>query len=235
MAPIKQTVFVVEDDPSVRKALALLIQSVGLDVRTYESGFGFLGEYDPSVPGCLILDLRMPKLSGLEVQQELLTRGIDLPIVFITGHGDVKVAVQALKRGAVDFVEKPFSDQLLLDAVQRAIELDCEARARHAGVQDMEVRLSALTPREREITEMVVDGKASKQIARELDISQKTVEVHRSHIMKKVKARCVADLVRMVLAVRTASLAPSAIRVPEPARRHEAFRAKSARHEPATF
>lgn len=233
MSPHKPTVFVVEDDPSVSKSLALLIRSVGIEAKTYECGLAFLDEYEPSQAGCLVLDLRLPKLSGLEIQEELLSRGIRLPVVFITGHADVKVAVQALKRGAVDFVEKPFSDQLLLDAVQRAISQDHDTRARHAAVEDIDARLSALTPREREIAEMVVEGKASKQIARELEISQKTVEVHRSHIMKKVKAKCVADLVRMVLAVRAAIQAGPHLGVGEPARRQGSHLNRAARQEPA--
>lgn len=199
MHNVMPTVFVVDDDASVRKALQLLIKSVGLNAETFDSGHEFLRNYSPEMRGCLILDLRMPKLSGLELQDELLKQGIDIPVVFITGHGDVSVAVQALKKGAVDFVEKPFSDQLLLDAVQRAIIQDEQRRERRAKIEDIEERLQTLTSREREVMQLVVAGKVSKLIASELHISKKTVEVHRSHIMKKLGAKCVADLVRMVL------------------------------------
>ncbi len=195
----KPTVFVVDDDTSIRNALCLLLKSVGLSVEPHASAQEFLGSYDPSMPGCLVLDLRMPGLSGLELQEELSRRAISLPVIFITGHGDVSAAVQAMKAGAVDFVEKPFSDQFFLDTIQRAVARDQRMRKRQADSQQTADRLEALTPREREVTGLVVKGKASKQIAAELHISQKTVEVHRMHIMEKLGARSVVDVVRTVL------------------------------------
>jgi len=199
MTDSKPTVFIVDDDASVRKALRLLIKSVGLNVETYSSGREFLAAYHPSMPGCLVLDLRMPNMSGLELQDELRKRSIDIPLVFISGHGDVAVATQALKAGAMDFVEKPFSDQLLLESVQQAILNDQQKRKRRARHEAVAARMRILTPRERQIALLVVAGKASKQIAAELLISQKTVEIHRSHIMKKLGAKCVADVVRIAL------------------------------------
>ncbi len=195
----KPTVFVVDDDTSIRSALCLLLKSVGLNVEAHSSAQEFLGSYNPLVPGCLVLDLRMPGLSGLELQEELSKREVSIPVIFITGHGDVSVAVQAMKAGAVDFVEKPFSDQFLLDTIQRAVTRDRQVRKSRADSEQTAERLEALTPREREVTGLVVKGKASKQIAAELHISQKTVEVHRMHIMEKLGARSVVDVVRTVL------------------------------------
>jgi len=203
MTDSNSTVFVVDDDASIRNALRLLLTSVDLNVETYSSGREFLESYNPMVPACLVLDLRMPDMSGLELQEELLMRDVDIPVVFITGHGDVPVATQAMKAGAMDFVEKPFSDQFLLDAIQRAIAQAEMTHQRRVQFEDVKRRLEALTMREREVMDLVVAGKASKQIAAELYISQKTVEVHRLHIMQKLGARCVADLVRTVLGARS--------------------------------
>ncbi len=198
----RPTVFVIDDDASIRNALHLLIKSVGLTVETHASGRQFLNDFDPTTPGCLVLDLRMPGMSGLELQEELHRRGISIPVIFITGHGDVPAAVRAMKAGAADFVEKPFSDQFLLDTIQRAIAQDTQMRKRWADAERARDRLETLTPREREVANLVVAGKASKQIAAELRISQKTVEVHRLHIMEKLGVGCVVDLVRMVFAAR---------------------------------
>jgi len=197
--PERSCVFVVDDDAAVRKAVALLLKSVSLPVETFESGRDFLDAFDPERPGCLVLDLRMPGPSGLDVQEELRRRGSSLPIVFITAHGDVPNAVQAMQAGAVDFIQKPFRDQDLLDRVHKALEI--EARTREEG-QDRAVlreRLERLTPREREVMARVVDGQANKAIAYDLEVSERTVEIHRSRVMSKMEARSLAELVRMAV------------------------------------
>ena len=191
------TVFVVDDDPSIRESLRWLIESVGLRVQTSATAQEFLDRYDADTPGCLVLDVRMPGISGLDLQAELSSRKISIPIIIITGHAEVPVAVSALKAGAMDFIEKPFSDQLLLDRVRRAIEADTEARRVHGERAAVSVRLDTLTPREREVMELVIAGKANKVIAAELGLSPKTVEVHRANVMKKMQVDSLADLVRL--------------------------------------
>lgn len=193
------TVFVVDDDPAIRESLRWLIESVGLNVKVFATAQEFLESYESSTPSCLVLDIRMPGMSGLDLQTELGKRDIRLPVIIITGHAEVPVAVRAMKSGAFDFIEKPFSDQLLLDRISRAIESDTQARhtrSEHAGVA---VRLAQLTPREREVMDLVIAGKANKVIAAELGLSPKTVEVHRAHVMKKMQAESLADLVRLGL------------------------------------
>ena len=191
------TIFVVDDDDAVRDSLSDLIDSVGLAVATYPSAHEFLEVYDNAERGCLVLDIRMPGMSGLELQDRLNERGSTLPIVFITGHGDVPMAVEAMKRGAVDFIQKPFRDQELLDRINLALEQNRRRRAAEETKQDIAQRITSLTRREREVMDMVIQGKANKVIAIDLGLSQRTVEVHRAHVMDKMKARTLAELVRM--------------------------------------
>jgi RNA polymerase sigma factor (sigma-70 family) len=196
------TVFVVDDDEEVRNAMKLLMISVGLAVETFSSAEEFLAQFDPSRPGCLLLDVRMKGMSGLEVQERLALEEVHPPIIIITGHGDVPMAVRAVKAGAVDFIEKPFNEQVLLDSVHRAIELDGEHRGRVLQLSEISARLECLTPREREILELVVAGKRNKTIASELGISQSTVEAHRSKVMEKMHAESLSHLMRMMLSMQ---------------------------------
>ncbi|MDX2315994.1 MAG: response regulator transcription factor [Gammaproteobacteria bacterium] len=193
------TVFVVDDDRAVRESLALLVQSVGLEVETFAGAGEFLDAYRPDRLGCLITDIRMPGMSGLELQERLTEDGYHIPVIVLTGFGDVPAAVRALKGGAVDFVEKPFNPQALLDLVQQALVRDTELREQAAREADLAERMALLTPREREIMALVVAGKANKVIAIDLSISERTVELHRGRIMKKMQARSVAELMRIVL------------------------------------
>jgi two-component system, LuxR family, response regulator FixJ len=193
------TVFVVDDDRAMRQSLQWLIESVGLAVETFSSARAFLESYDPRRPGCLVLDIRMPEMSGLELQDKLGAGGETLPIIIITGHGDVSTAVRALKAGAVDFVEKPFNGQALLDRINRALDLDRERYRTRTERIDTETRLSLLTPREREVLDLVVAGQANKAIARQLQISMKTVETHRAKVMEKMGADSLPSLVRTAI------------------------------------
>jgi FixJ family two-component response regulator len=188
-------VFVVDDDPSIRRALTRLLRSVGLAVDAYAGAQEFLDAYDPARPGCLVLDVRMPHISGLELQQALAQRAVELPIIFITGHGDVPMSVRAMRAGAIDFLPKPFHDQDLLDAIQRAIARDAELRAARAVRVDVLRRVELLTPREREVLVLVTAGKMNKEIAAQLGASEKTIKVHRARVMKKMGAESVAELV----------------------------------------
>jgi FixJ family two-component response regulator len=190
-------VFVIDDDASMRQALARLFQSVQLRTEAFASPQEFLQGVRPNVPSCLVLDVRLPGLSGLDFQAELAKADVRIPIVFITGHGDIPMTVRAMKAGAVDFLAKPFRDQELLDAVTAAIQRDQTRREHENAVADVRGHFSSLTPREREIMALVASGLMSKQIAAEVGLSEITVKVHRSHIMKKMGARSVADLVRM--------------------------------------
>jgi two-component system, LuxR family, response regulator FixJ len=197
-AAAEPTVFVVDDDHAVRQALSLLMRSVALPVETYASAQAFLDHCDGKRAGCVVLDIRMPGLSGLELQDEMLRRGIALPLIFITGHGDVAMAVRAMKGGAVDFIEKPFSDQQLLDRINQALERDRSERAARGARADTRARLALLTPREREVMQRIVAGQANKVIAIELSLSERTVEIHRAKVMSKSGARSLAELVSMV-------------------------------------
>jgi FixJ family two-component response regulator len=192
------TVFVIDDDKAVRHFLRGLIASVNLRVEAYASAQEFLATYRSSSPGCLLLDLRMPGMSGLELQQELSVRGIDLPVIVLTGHGNVQVAVHAMKAGAVDFIEKPFNNELLLDRVQKAVAESVEAYDSRAKRDEILRRQELLTPRERQVLDLVVAGESNKGIARHLHISEKTVEIHRANVMGKMQAKSLADLVKMV-------------------------------------
>lgn len=198
------TVFIVDDDPSMRDSLRWLIESVGLNVEPFSNADAFLEEFSGDAPGCLVLDVRMPGTSGMELLDMLKSRGVKLPIIMISGHGDVPMAVQALKRGAIDFLEKPFRDQELLEQISRAIEVDEARRSRAASVSGIRGRLEKLTPREREVMELVVDGYANKQVAAKLGLSEKTIEVHRSRVMSKMRAKTLPCLVKMAVAVGVA-------------------------------
>ncbi len=199
------TVFVVDDDQAVRDSLRQLLQAVGLRVQIYASARDFLAAYQPDTPGCLVLDIRMPGMGGLDLQAQLVQEGVKLPIIFLTGHGDVPAAVRALKAGAMDFLQKPVNSQALLDLVQQAIRRDAETRATSAEQAEITRRLQTLTAREREVLDRMVAGMANKVIAFELAISERTVEFHRGKIMKKMGARSLAELVNMVNRYRPGS------------------------------
>jgi len=197
MSEGEPVVFVVDDDPAIRQALQSLIRSVGLRVETFGSAREFQTSTRPDAPGCLVLDVRMRGLSGLDLQRELAEAGVALPIIFITGHGDIPMSVRAMKAGAVEFLTKPFRDQELLDAIQLAITRDREAWRQRAALADLRRRYEALTPREREVMGLVVAGLLNKQIAGELGTSEVTVKVHRGQVMQKMHADSLAHLVRM--------------------------------------
>jgi FixJ family two-component response regulator len=199
MTPPDPVVFIVDDDDAVRAALRLLMRSAGLQARGFASADEFLAGYDARQPGCLVLDVRMPGMSGLELQQELNKRGATIPVIFITGHGDVPMAVEAMQHGAADFLQKPFGDQDLLDRVKKALASDAGARASMAVLAVTRQRLQSLTPREVQVMRLVTRGKANKVIGAELGVSQRTVEIHRAHVMEKMQARSLAELVRMVM------------------------------------
>ncbi len=190
-------VFIVDDDEALRDSLRWLLESVRLKVETHDSANSFLQSYYPGQSGCLLLDVRMPGMSGLELQEQLESRDVRLPVVIMTGHGDVAMAVRALKAGAMDFIEKPFDDELLLASIQRALLLDVEQRKSRATQAEILARLAQLTRREHQVMELVTIGKANKQIASELNVSAKTVEAHRAHVMEKMQANSLAELVRM--------------------------------------
>lgn len=195
------TVFIIDDDEAVRDSLSWLMKSAGLAAETYGSADDFLQGYGEDRPGCLILDIRMPGMNGLELQALLSERGFRLPIIIISGHADVPMAVRALKAGAFDFIEKPFNDELLLDLVQRALEQDAKERESMAETDELRARMATLTPREKEVLDLVVAGAANKQISSELGVSLKTVEAHRARVMDKLKAESLSHLVRMAVAV----------------------------------
>jgi FixJ family two-component response regulator len=195
------TVFVVDDDEALRRSLSYLIESVGLEVETFAGGEEFLAACDPDRPGVLVLDLRMPGIGGLDVQRELNRRGIELPIILLTGHAEVSTAVRSLKEGAFDFIEKPFSDQVLLDSIQAAIRTDRTIRSDRFRHSDIAERVERLTQREREVMERVVVGEANRVIAEHLGLSPKTVEVHRAHVMEKLEVHSLAELVRLAVAL----------------------------------
>ena len=197
MSETKETVFLVDDDASVLKGLRRLLAAAGLEVAAFESPQQFLERFDASAAGCLVLDLAMPGLNGMELQQELAARGSTLPIVFLTGHGDVPTSVKAMKRGAADFLTKPVDEKDLLAAIQGAFEKGRALRKDRAETAEVQRRLATLTPREREVLEHIVSGKRNKQVAGELGTVEKTVKVHRARVMEKMQARSLAELVRL--------------------------------------
>lgn len=192
------TVFVVDDDRSVLKSLEMLMGTVGMNVKTYHCGEDFLNDYVPSQSGCLVLDVRMPNMSGLELQQKLKERNYDIPVVIITGHGDVPMAVEAMKAGAFDFIEKPFRDQILLDAVNRAIKKDAQAKEIRDAKAKVTQKCSSLTTRERQIMDLLVSGESNKKIAYKLNISIKTVDYHRLNMMDKMGVSNLVQLTQLV-------------------------------------
>jgi FixJ family two-component response regulator len=191
-------VYLVDDDEAIRDSLGLLLQSVGLDCEIYDSALAFLTAYDPARHSCLVADIRMPGLSGLELQQRLNEQRAEVPVIFITGHGDVPMAVNAMKSGASDFIQKPFRDQDLIDRIHKALVKDRERRIQRAEQDVIRGRLATLTPRETEVMKCVVRGHANKVIALDLGVSQRTVELHRARVMRKLKMRSLADLVSLV-------------------------------------
>jgi len=191
-------VFVVDDDPSVRSSLKFLLSTVGLQVESFDSADSFLHKKPPDVPSCLVLDVRLPGLSGLDFQRELAARKIRTPIVFLTGHGDIPMSVRAMKAGAVEFLTKPFRDQDLLDAVRIALERDRGRREQEKEITDLQRRFDSLTARERQVIAMLVSGMLNKQIAAQLGTAESTVKVQRSRAMEKMHAESLVDLVRMV-------------------------------------
>jgi two-component system response regulator FixJ len=197
MPPTEPTVFVVDDDEAMCEALQWLLESAGLRVRTYDSAEAFLEHYQPGQPGCLVLDVRMRGMSGLELQSRLVQGGFGIPVIIITGHGDVPMAVRAVKSGAVDFLEKPVNDQVLLERIRHALELDARLQKVLRQRSDIAARLARLTQRERQVMDLVVACKMNKQIAAQLGVSEKTVEVHRRRAMRKLEVRSTAEFLRL--------------------------------------
>lgn len=192
-------VYIVDDDSGVRSSIRMLLKSVGVVATSMASAQEFLDAFDPAQPGCLVLDIRMPGLSGMELQQRLSLRGAIMPVIFITGHGDVPMAVEAMRHGAFDFLQKPFRDQDLIDRIQKALARDRETRAALQMHSQIREKLESLTPREKDVLKLLIKGQQNKVMAAGLGLSQRTVEIHRAHIMEKTGANSLAQLVRMVL------------------------------------
>ena len=190
-------VYVVDDDASVRRSLERLLGSVNLEVTTFATADEFLHYRHPERPSCLILDIRMPGLSGLDLQQELSSVGMSIPVIIVTGHGTVPLSVRAMKAGAIDLLQKPFEDQILLDVVYRALKLDWDARNKGHDIKQIQQRIESLTPREHEVFMRVIEGRLNKEIAHELGVSEKTIKVHRAHVMEKMQIHSVAMLVHL--------------------------------------
>jgi len=202
---IDAIIAIVDDDPSAREGLSSLIQSAGWRVETFASAQEFLARPRAEVPSCLLLDLQLPGLSGLDLQKRMAEVGLEIPIVFLTGHGNIPASVRAMKAGAVEFLTKPFDEEELLRAIQEAIERDRRTRQRHAEMRELHGRYKSLTPREQQVMQQVVTGLLNKQIAAELNITEFTVKIHRGHVMRKMRADSLADLVRMAESLRISS------------------------------
>jgi len=202
----KQTVFIVDDDEGIREGLSLLLETVGQSCELYSSALEFLESYDPNKSGCLILDIRMPRMTGLDLQEKLKEKKSVLPIIFITGHGDIPMAVEAMRRGALDFMRKPFREQDLLDRINEALDSDAGKRKALVDRQQLNDKIASLTERERQVFHRVADGEMNKVIAMDLAISERTVEVHRSQVMKKLKVRTLAQLVRIKMELEVSNL-----------------------------
>jgi two-component system, LuxR family, response regulator FixJ len=195
-------VYVVDDEEAVGDSIAMLLRTVGLASRVFRDPRAFLDEYRAEMPGCLLLDIRMPQMGGLEVQRELIRRNVALPVIFITGHGDVPMAVEAMRAGALDFIQKPFNDDELIRRVQKALEQDARDRELLQRREELERRWAELTPREREVAGRIADGEANKKVAAELGISVRTAELHRARILQKMGVRSLAQLVQMLMALK---------------------------------
>ena len=200
-----RTVFIIDDDPGMRQAIQDLVESVGLRAESFASGEEFLSRKRAGDPSCLVLDVRLPQMSGLDFQRRLAETGVQIPIIFITAHGDIPMSVKALKSGAVEFLTKPFRDQDLLDAIQQALQRDCSVRQQQAEVHELQERYRVLTAREREVMTLVVSGMLNKQIASKIGASEATVKIHRGHVMQKMQAGSVVELVRMADKLRLSS------------------------------
>ncbi|MGF1613674.1 MAG: response regulator transcription factor [Gammaproteobacteria bacterium] len=198
--PKRTQIYLVDDDADVRAAVSLLLRSADFPVSAFADAHALLSMVGPETPGCLILDVRLPDMDGLSLQCQLKRRGITMPVIFITGHGDIPMAVRAVSEGALDFLEKPFRDEVLLEGVRQALEVDAARREGTAEQAQMEARLASLTPREREVLEALLEGKPNKLIARDLDVSVRTVEIHRSNLMQKMGAKSASHLARLALA-----------------------------------
>jgi RNA polymerase sigma factor (sigma-70 family) len=208
MSEPESVVFVVDDDPSVRSAIKRLIGSMGLQVELFGSAQEFLASKLPNVPSCLVLDIRLPGISGLNLQRQLAHANIQIPIIFITAHGDITMTVRAMKAGAVEFLTKPFRDQDLLDAIQHALERDRNRRQQEAELAVLRDRFDSLSPREREVVALVVSGMLNKQIAAQIGAAENTVKVHRSRAMEKMNATSLADLIKMILRLQVPPIEP---------------------------
>lgn len=199
----EQTVFIVDDDEGVRDGLSMLLSTVGQKCRLFASAAEFLEQYDPEEPGCLVLDIRMPRMSGLELQEALIERESGLPIIFITGHGDIPMAVEAMRRGALDFIRKPFREQDLLDRINEALDVELVRRKRSLKQDDLRTRLDTLSDREKAVFEGIASGEMNKAIGYDLGISERTVEVHRANVMKKLGVRTLAEVIRIKIAAES--------------------------------
>ncbi|HED32841.1 MAG TPA: response regulator transcription factor [Gammaproteobacteria bacterium] len=202
------TIFIVDDDPAMRDSLSWLLETIGHPVKTYESAQDFLNNFDPGSPGCLVLDVRLPGMSGLQLQQKMKADNIALPVIIISGHGDVPMAVKAMQQGALEFHEKPFRDQELLDSIQNALEVDATNRSKNAESAEIQICVNTLTPREKEVMELLIQGNPNREVASQCSISVKTVEVHRARIMDKMKANSFPELIHMVLELKGATPSP---------------------------
>ena len=213
VAEARPIVYIVDDDPGARRSLAYLVTSVGWEAETFASGQAFLEGRDPTRPACLLLDLRMPRMSGLQLQDELAARGMRTPTIMITAYAEVAAAVRALKAGAIDFIEKPFSDLALLEKINHAVQLAVAAAGERDTRAALMARLNRLTPRERDVLQRVADGQANKQVAAELGLSVKTIEIHRASLMKKMEVSSLAELVRVVRQASEPARAPAVNRI----------------------